>query len=455
MNILSSTREHSNGVHWRMRPRPRGLTKAISIGSRLAVLSDASEASATVVTRSCLRVAVACFCSLTVFCGRGADGDRPWLMVPESQERIQTAVLVHDSVQTSVDGLVQLVDTDGRTAAATIMPGPAKDGSLGASGTRLALDIPPGKPGEGERRFQVRARTPLAKESPGFAFRAVTDKSLGIWEDDKLVLVYNHGMMSREGVPADRNRSSYVHPLYGLDGEVLTDDFPADHRHHRGLFWAWPHVIVGNSEYSLWDIKGVHQRFERWLVQKTESGVAVLAVENGWHAGERQLIQERVWLRVYRSFANARMIDVELFWVPVYKAVTLRGAEGKSYGGLTLRFAPRPASTISTPLGNGADDLTMTSLPWADLSAQFAGASQPSGAAVFIHPDHPDYPPTWLTRHYGVLCVGWPGVNGRTFPVGVPFACHYRIFVHRGKADAATLERHYAAYLAGCRLNFE
>ena len=30
-------------------------------------------------------------------------------------------------------------------------------------------------------------------------------------------------------------RSNYVHPLYGLDGEVLTEDFPEDHRHHRGV----------------------------------------------------------------------------------------------------------------------------------------------------------------------------------------------------------------------------
>jgi len=31
---------------------------------------------------------------------------------------------------------------------------------------------------------------------------------------------------------------------------------------------------------------------------------------------------------------------------------------------------------------------------------------------TYIHPSHPDFPPTWLTRHYGCLCVGWPGVAG-------------------------------------------
>src|SRR5687767_7565410 len=72
--------------------------------------------------------------------------------------------------------------------------------------------------------------------------------SVQVSEGNRPVLVYNHGVISREGVPADRARSSYVHPIYGLDGEVLTDDFPKDHYHHRGLFWAWPHVKVGNQE---------------------------------------------------------------------------------------------------------------------------------------------------------------------------------------------------------------
>lgn len=33
-------------------------------------------------------------------------------------------------------------------------------------------------------------------------------------------------------------RANYVHPLYDLDGHVLTEDFPKDHLHQRGIFWA-------------------------------------------------------------------------------------------------------------------------------------------------------------------------------------------------------------------------
>ena len=43
----------------------------------------------------------------------------------------------------------------------------------------------------------------------------------------------------------------------------------------------------------------------------------------------------------------------------------------------------------------------------------------------------------WLTRHYGVLCLGWPGVQPKPFPVGEPIHCRYRVWIHRGRPDAA------------------
>ncbi len=99
-------------------------------------------------------------------------------------------------------------------------------------------------------------------------------------------------------------------------------------------------------------------------------------------------------------------MDVALELTPLDQPVTLAGAEGKSYGGLTLRFAPCTNPVITTLLGNRPADLPMTRLPWADLTADF-GAGKPSGAAIFVVPSHPDFPPMWLTRHYGVLCLGW------------------------------------------------
>jgi len=292
------------------------------------------------------------------------------------------------------------------------------------------------------------ATAPTAANAAGksFRFAEIDARSLGLWEGDRPVLVYNHGVQSKPGVPESFARSTYVHPLYGLDGEVLTDDFPPDHYHHRGLFWAWPHVSVGGQEHDLWMLKGIEQRFEKWLDKSAGPSGAVLAVENGWYVGAQKVTRERIRLRVHPATADARALDVDCEWMPMDKPVTLRGAEEKSYGGLTLRFAPGTNTVITVPWGRTSADLAMTNLAWADLTRLWAREGVTSGAALFVHPSHLDFPPQWLTRHYGVLCLGWPGVKPATLAPGEAIRCRYRIWIHRGTADATKLKAAYRDY---------
>jgi hypothetical protein len=291
----------------------------------------------------------------------------------------------------------------------------------------------------------------IADADPGvtvteFQFKAIGDKSLGLWEDSQPVLVYNFGLMSLRGVRDAGTRSSYVHPIYGLDGEVLTDDFPADHYHHHGLFWGWPHVKIGDREYDLWKMQGIRIDFQRWLTKEVSDNRATLRVENGWFVGDKKVMSETVRLKVYPATPDGRNVDVALTWTPTDKPVLLGGAEGKSYGGVTLRFAPREGTVITVPNGRTTEDLLVTRLPWADLSAQFKGAPRPSGATLFVRPDHPGYPPEWMTREYGVLAIGWPGVKAIALPVGKSVDCHYRLWIHRGVPEAAAIQREYDAY---------
>jgi hypothetical protein len=237
-----------------------------------------------------------------------------------------------------------------------------------------------------------------------------------------------------------------VHPIYGLDGEVLTDDFPADHYHHHGLFWGWPHVTIGGREYDLWKMRGIRIEFRRWLEQHATAKRAKLGVENGWFVRSKQVMKEEAWFDVHPATDNGRNIDVTLKWAPTDEPIMLGGAEGKGYGGLSLRFAPRTETMITTPDGRASEDLLIAKLPWADLSGKFAGRSRPSGTAVFVSPRHPDFPPEWMTREYGLLAVGWPGVNPKTLLPGNTVACRYRLWIHRDTSDAAEIQKVYDAY---------
>lgn len=281
-----------------------------------------------------------------------------------------------------------------------------------------------------------------ADDGTVFRIAAVDVSSLGVWEGDRPVLVYNHGVRSKAGVPDDRKRSTYVHPLYGPDGEVLTDDFPKDHYHHRGLFWAWPHVRVGDTDHDLWMLRGIRQQFVKWTEKKAGRDKAVLGVENGWYVGDRRVVQEEVRFTISPADKQGRMIDVVLRLTALDRAVTLRGAAGKGYGGLCLRYAPRKETRVTTAEGQPRRDLDLARLGWADLSASFE--KRTSGVAIFVHRSHPDNPPTWITREYGFLGVGWPGAEPVILQPGRAVTLRYRLWVHRGRPGVQDCEKVFA-----------
>ncbi|MCY2995011.1 MAG: PmoA family protein [Planctomycetota bacterium] len=400
-------------------------------------------------------------------------GATPVLAVPASEAPQHVTAPWPKDAQGEPTGGWELVETGEDSKAPVAMQRTAQvaaDGTVADEHGALLATLPPKSGVQANRSFTLRPRA--AKQAAAFSlfrFEDSGEKSVKLWEGERPLFVYNHGVITNEKVvEQDRRgaRACYVHPVWGLNGEVLTDDFPADHYHHHGIFWAWPHVLIEGTEYDLWTYNNIQPKFVRWLYRQTGPAAAVLAVENGWFVGDKQVLTERVWLRAFRSGEDERSLDIAMVLIPGDRPVTLRGAEGKSYGGLTMRFDvwPRRDSAVRAPghtvrlTGDSLaapEDLSNTRLPWADLSAQFPGSPQRSGAAVFVHPGHPDHPPSWLTRCYGVLCVGYPGVDARTFEAGVPFRLDYRVWVHKSEVDQERLGRHYEAYGAGAKASWK
>jgi hypothetical protein len=302
-------------------------------------------------------------------------------------------------------------------------------------------------------------------------------KQLSLSEGTLPVLTYQYDVIEHDNVPKDdlrRTAGCYVHPLHGINGEILTDNVPKDHYHHHGIFWAWSHVGIHEpdsniTEYNLWESNtALKQHFVRWIDKTITDQTALFEVENGWFIGDpkegKKMMIERVRIIVHRiqqGDVTNRSVDFEFQWQPTDKPITLRGVEGKSYGGFTMRFRPFVAAgkslaepneinRITTPSGITAGDLPETPLAWADYTSLFGDQSaektQPSGAAIFIPKTHPDFPPTWLTRYYGPLCVGYPGVKGRTFQPSEKIELRYRIWIHDGAVTMPQMEKAYNEY---------
>jgi hypothetical protein len=276
--------------------------------------------------------------------------------------------------------------------------------------------------------------------------------ALHVSDAGRPVLAYNYGLRLEPGVDESYRRSSYVHPLHGPDGEVLTADFPADHRHHRGLYWAWPGVWLGAERVDQWHLRGLWTYFEAWLGQEAGRCHAEIGVRNGWYdAGRRRVLDETAWLRVRPFDGTGRVIDADLTFAATTVPVTLQGQpdQDKGYGGFQYRPAAAPDIAITTESQSLVKEEATDRVParWADYSARFSGTAKRSGFAILAPPDHPGGAPGWTVRHYGFLGVAWPGLERVTLaPGGKPLHLRYRVYVHRGDAAEGRVVEAYAAY---------
>jgi hypothetical protein len=260
----------------------------------------------------------------------------------------------------------------------------------------------------------------LPAASP-FRFREISPTSLELSDNGKPVFVYNHGMMLKEGVKEQYRRSSYLHPVYAPDGTVLTDDFPKDHPHHRGICWSWPIVRFEGQIYDVWAVQGMHQRFVRWITREVSADRAVLAVENGWFVGDRKAVTETVVLTAGPAANGRRQLDVKLSFEAVDAPVEISGREIKGYGGFGVRFAPRTGTILRSDAGVEPKDSDMVRHRWAELEGLFGGRR--AGARIESEPVG------WCLRHYGYVAANYPGLEPLTLTPGKPLVLNYRVTV--------------------------
>ncbi|MFH1737398.1 MAG: DUF6807 family protein [bacterium] len=286
-----------------------------------------------------------------------------------------------------------------------------------------------------------------------FRFEDRNGTTLEIYENDALVLGYNYGDMLPAGVPEDRKRSSYIHPIMGLDGERLSDDFPSDHYHHRGLFWAWPHVGIGNRTFDQWHLDVVKHRFDKWIARKAKSDCAVLGIQNGWYFLEenKRIADEKVTITVRSADMAGRIIDVDLKIEATDGPITVAGQDEKGYGGFNFRPAERRDEVITTLDGIQKEDTNLVPSAWGDFSGKFGAGDKVSGVAIFQHPDNPLFPSGWCLRHYGFLGVDFPGIEPFEMRPGKPLHLRYRVWIHRGDAECGKVREMYDAYIRSGR----
>jgi len=286
----------------------------------------------------------------------------------------------------------------------------------------------------------------------------VDDTEMGrltIKDGEQNILTYCYGDQLKEGLDPKFTRSCYIHPLYSLEGDILTQDFPPDHLHHSGIFWTWPVVKTRGQNTQTWHVhlSSLRQYFKRWIKRETEGNDFILSVENVWKLNEDEVVaNEKLTLIIHPANNLGRALDLELILEAIEGLLELKGtSEGnKGYGGLCLRSSPLlTGASMTTDTGQLQEDTTNSQFKWADLSADELGIS------IFVSPDHPDYPITWLIRnsYAGIINPSWPGLELCVLHPGKPICLRYRIYVHRGNVESGQVFKAYDNFLQASPFN--
>ena len=261
------------------------------------------------------------------------------------------------------------------------------------------------------------------------------------------LLAYNYDFVKKAGATPRYDRCDYLHPVFGPEREVLTDDFPEDHLHQRGIFWIWPRVLVGNESYDPWSLRDSRQWPRAVKLGVRGPVCASLEADVVWRSADgRPLVNEKFQLRVYRPAGTVKIVDLAIrLWAAAETKTQIGGrlTAGKGYGGLNVRFAPR-TDAIITMDGKRMQEQLVNQKParWSDFSAVFAPAKKRTGLAVCAHPKNPIWPERWCNRYYGILGAASPGLSLLTLKQNEPVVFRYRLVVHAGTSEDANCEGH-------------
>ena len=284
----------------------------------------------------------------------------------------------------------------------------------------------------------------------------VTKDPQGYWfsEGDTRVLFYQ---AERKALPdGQAARSNYFHPLYDLDGTVVTEDFPADHIHHRGIFWAWHQVRIDGVDVQ--DQWGNRDSF--WTVQDariaSDARSASLALRVVWESprftdarGQRRpFVEERSLTRVHRAEGTIRKIDFHQQLTALVDGVEIGGSDdAKGYGGFSFRIVMPPDIRFTGKQGVVAPiENAVGASPWMDVSGTY-GTSGKSGLTVLTHPSTDGFPQPWILRARGSMQNAvYPGRQPTAIPRDRPVILRYRLVLHRGELATADIERLQAEY---------
>ncbi len=268
-------------------------------------------------------------------------------------------------------------------------------------------------------------------------------------EKGEKIFFYQTEPKSHEG---KYERCHYIHPLWGLDGAVLTEDFPADHLHHRGIFWAWHQVWIGDQRIGdPWILKDFDQKITdvEFIAQKDGSGWLKAEVEwmsDLWMKDGRKVpyMRENSEIRIHPRKGRARRIDFKIGLNALEENLTIGGSEDeKGYSGFSVRMVLPDDVTFVGPAGEIEPKVTAVESPgYVDVSGSMGRDGTKEGIVIADHPDNRGFPQPWILRsRKSMQNPVFPGNNTVLVSTSEPLVLKYSLLIHSGRMNERRVKK--------------
>ncbi|KAA2218344.1 DUF6807 family protein [Maribacter flavus] len=278
----------------------------------------------------------------------------------------------------------------------------------------------------------------------------ISDKNAVFLEGKDSVLVYQKEPKSLNG---SYERANYIHPLFSLDGVSITEDFPEDHLHHRGIFWAWHQLYINRKRIGDgWEVKDFEWNVINTSETAVRNGAITLKNEVLWESevyldqdgAKIPFVSETNWITVYPRKGNYRVVDIKIQLYPLFDSISIGGSEDeKGYGGFSARV--RLSEDVMFKDSEGKITPENTPVPgknWINILSRVGKDKTPYGLTIIPSKDNLPHPNPWILRSQNSMqnaVYPFPGANPVPLSRESPLVLKYRLVVHDGFIQTTTL----------------
>jgi hypothetical protein len=312
--------------------------------------------------------------------------------------------------------------------------------------------------------------------APGnFKIEDIENRKLLIKMGIQPVMQYNYGIIHEvEGETNPFDKSSYIHPVWTPDGEIITGDFSPEHIWQRGIFLAWQKVKFGDNETNFWELGNATGRT---MKDDNEPDIisgpvfAELVVHNKGTVEGRTYFREKCIIRLYNlPESKSWMFDITFRQWPVDPEnpdslpgeLKVMDLQKVYYGGMSFRgvspgwlhhsfiarnkeqlakfkpetqwLDPSDSLDILTSEGHDRKNGNGTSARWIDFTGPLGEGW--GGLVMFDNPSNQRYPtPLRIHPDMPYFCFAFAKDNPYSITSESPLQLTYRVVVHNGHPD--------------------